>query len=384
MKFKIVALMMAVVFTLGGCGASTSTSNTVSTESTFTVSSDVKSSEDYKKVSDAITKAMESDNFVVATMVNSPSDSSTYIEVYDNGKSYTRLPDGNTNYTGTSWQTRVDGNAYILSDYIDKDGNMYLAETADGVSYEMYSVPKSYSASSKSRKVMFLDVLLNGTKDISFTETITTDLGSGEVELDIYSLTVDSSAVRELHKTGSYNMYDSIRKEYSDEVGLNKLMTWYLEDIERTLHFSDGDLIVALDKDGMPRYMSMQMGGLGTFATISKSIVDITDDAKIEEPDLSQAVEYKTMLQSYADFAKDFDTIEEMFDAMNSIEVPSEEVPSEEVTTDEEVVTDEEVTTDSEEVTTDNEEVVTESIEESNTDSEEVNHEHDEHDGHNH
>ena len=381
MKFKIVALMMAVVFTLGGCGATAPTNNTVSTESTFTVSPDIKSSEEYKKVSDAVTKAMESDNFVVTTMVNSPSDASTYIEVYDNGKSYTRIPDGTTNYTGTSWQTRVDGNAYILSDYIDKDGNMYLAETADGVSYEMYSVPKSYSDSSKSRKVMFLDVLLNGVKDISFTETITADLGSGDIELDIYSLTVDSTAVKELHKTGSYNMYDSIRKEYPDEIGVTKLMTWYLEDIERTLHFSDGDLIIALDKEGMPRYMSMQMGGLGTFATISKSIVDITDDAKINEPDLSQAVEYKTMLQSYADFAKDFDTIEEMFDAMNSIEVPSEEVTTESVeesSTSSEEVQSEEST--SEEVITD-EEVATESTEESNTGSEEV---HDEHDGHNH
>lgn len=290
--------------------------NNVSVKDTGFVISDHKDDTEYEVLRNAVEFLKTENEYVVTTYLSDPASYQGFIEVYDNGASYTKIPDGVTTDSSLAWQQRTEDSVYYLSDYITADNKMYLCETSDGTSYEFYSVPKTYAEKCRTRDVMFLDKILESCSDVEYIETTVFDIGDGEETMDVYELTIPSDTVRALYSLGSYDLYDSIRMGYPNNLGLIKLMTWYLEDLSPCLTYSDGKVTVAVC-DNVPRYLNIEVGGLGSRAYITKCISFASfDEAKIEKPDFSNAVEYVTLYEEFADVCKDYDTMEEAIDAM--------------------------------------------------------------------
>lgn len=74
---------------------------------------------------------------------------------------------------------------------------------------------------------------------------------------------------------------------------------------------SDGNCLVGIDSNNILRYVTIEIGGLGTRMYITKAVVSVKNENIRSEPDFTKAEEYYKSIEEKAEFIKgysDFDT----------------------------------------------------------------------------
>lgn len=278
--------------------------------------------------------------YAVTNLLEAPDGDISYLEVVSDGNSYTEYPvDSDGNLGTVSYD---EANSYMLSDWLTADGDLYVVSSDDEDNLVSVQLPDSYAKTSKSRDVMFFDYMLEHFSSIEKGDSQTV---SGE-EITTYNCILPAENTKYIIGIGSYALYDSVRKDYADDDNVVKLADYYCNQLDMSLACSDANVTVGVDDDGMLKYVSLEIGGLGTRMYYTKAVV--TSGISVRSvPDFSNSTKYIDTFKESADYYAQYDSIEEGMGALNSTvstetdateevtEVSTEEITSEEVSSEE-------------------------------------------------
>lgn len=317
MKKKVFSLALALVMCV-----SMSACSKDDNKDTATASEINKAKEELSSAVDKL-KAYES-VYAISTMMEAPDGNMSYIEVVNDLGSYTEYPVNKDGVVGkTDEDTDTSNTAYMLTDWITKDDDMYLVTTdEDSKSAVYYKAPSTYADMSKHRDVMFVDELLSKFTSIERVDDVVADIGNGEETIQMYKCSLPSDSVKSLIGLGSWGLYTSLQKDYPDNSNIQKLCEYYLKDLNMNLTFSDAKVMLGVS-DGMLKYFNLEVGGLGTRMYLTKSVITGNITPR-DIPDFSDAKEYVTSLQDLADYIASFDSYEDAVEAINSENTTSE------------------------------------------------------------
>ena len=301
---KLVGILLVGLMCLGlvGCGSNTNTN--INTE-------------DKQKVEQALEKLKNlQEGYMIATTLQAPDGNISYIEVVSpEGFSYTEYPvdgDGNLGVLNTE---DMATNEYTLTDWLDSDGTFYLVNSDD--TNLVYTLPKTYATRVSSRKYGYLDVMMDRFTEFKYYKDTTANIGLGDESLSLYRCTLPSDVVKTIVGIGSYGLYDSIKTDYQSNSNLVKLCDFYLKDLDMNLTFSDAIVTIGLVDDSV-RYLSIEVGGLGTRMYLTKTFLPLRDTEIKSRPDFSNSEDYVVTLQNLADFVSKYDSYEDAIDAINN------------------------------------------------------------------
>ncbi len=266
---------------------------------------------------DAMNNLKKKDSFIISTYINAPVGNTSYIEYVAPNMSATLVDESNieTPYQQidkTTAQYRYndlikDGHMYFFYDNTDEEGNPIT---------EVYKAPDEYAKECGIRSYMFFDLMKDDIQDLEFVETTTgTDLGNGPVNMNIYKGKIASSIVKRILGNGTVVLYDTVRKN-TDNEGMKKMMGWLIDDIDFTMQYSDANAIFGVVDDTLV-YINLEIGGLGTKMYVTKCFIEDTSVAtNIAEPSIEGAIDYETLYASYADMALEYDSMEDLYNAI--------------------------------------------------------------------
>lgn len=304
MKRKLVCALLCCSFMLGGCATSGE-------------AKDVKQ-EDVKALKTALAELKTNDTYMVQTVMDAPDGDATYVEVVNDGGSYTEFPvDAEGNITETIQPDEEGNNNFALMDWLDKDGSMYLTKTNSDGSAGYYSLPKEYGKKMLSRNVGYFDKMVDKFTSIKKEDkVIEGNIGDGEEKYTTYRCELPSEAVKDILGATSYELYETYAELGSTDKDIKKLCEFYMEDLDMSLTFSDAVVNVAVANDTL-RQVTIEVGGLGTRMFVTKSFL-LNGDAELREtPDFSKAEDFTKSLEEVADYVSDYDSYEEAIKALN-------------------------------------------------------------------
>lgn len=271
------------------------------------------------------------DIYLVSTLLDSPEGDISYVEVNTSSGSYTEYPVTDTGEVGKASDsededtTKNSETAYMLSDWLCNDGNFYLVGSEDNsgdsskeATSTFYKLPKSYVELCKNRDSMYVRTMLSKFTSIEFYKETTADIGNGDETLKLYRCKLPSKEVQNILGVGSKGLYESLKSDYSDNKNLVKLCDYYLDELDMNLTFSDAIVTLGVSDD-MLKYMSLETGGLGTRLYLTKSVI-MGSISPRQEPDFSEAKDYTTTLQEKADYISEFDSYDEILEALSNKE----------------------------------------------------------------
>jgi hypothetical protein len=267
-------------------------------------------------LTDALAQLKTKDNYIISTYVQAPMGNTSYIEYVTPEMSATLVDDANieTAYQAqdlTQANYRVndvikDGHLYFVYDNTDEDGNAVT---------EIYQAPDNYAKECSARRYMFFDWMKDNLTDLEYVENTETDLGNGTVSMDVYKATLSSDAVKRILGNGTYTLYKMVQDTTENE-GLKKLMGWLADDIEFTLVYSDANALFGI-VDGSLAYVNLEIGGLGSKMYVTKCFIeDTTVASKVTIPELTNVVSYEDLYADYGNMALEYDSMEDMYNAL--------------------------------------------------------------------
>lgn len=274
--------------------------------------------EDISKIQEAYTNLQNLDKvYEIANIYQSPSENLCYLEVCNpDGSSYTEYSvDDNGSFGNTISRENSD---FMLTDWITKDGEGYVLVGEN----EWLKYPNNYINTIKSRNIMYLDLMMDNLKNVSYLEDTTLSVGTGEESFSMYKANLSSDIVRKLLGIGSEELYKAIKEDTINE-NISKLCGFYLEDIDFTMKFSDANVYIGLSNNIL-RYVQLEVGGLGTRLYDTKAVV-VEDINLRDEPDLSGALPYESSLKDIADYVSEYDTYDEALEALDNYDASTVE-----------------------------------------------------------
>jgi len=282
------------------------------------------SQKDVKVMKEALATLKATDSYLVQTKMTAPDGNATYLEVVNDGGSYTEYPvDDNGNIVSDTQQK--DGGTsenYSLADWLEPDGKIYMVGGTDS---EFYKAPDSYGEKLLSRNVGYFDKMVDSFTSIEKEdETVTGDIGDGEEEFTVYKCKLPAEKVKEVMGATTYGLYDSYVDEKGIDKNIKKLCQFYLDDLDMTLTFSDANVTVAMS-DGELRQVTLETGGLGTKLYVEKSFLMNAEYDLREKPDFKNAKDYSDSMKDVADYVADFDSYEEAVEALSNTGESTEE-----------------------------------------------------------
>lgn len=344
------ALGIVMLVSLSACSSTNSTTESASLNQEY-VSTVANAAQ---KLKDTYT------DYIVSTTLEAPDGDMEYIEVQHGGENYTEYSVDSDGNIGTISYGSSDSISYQLVDWFTSEGDYYTFDVDTDGNDVVYSYPEEYNSYIEDRCMLYVDNLLDNATSISAYDDMTLDLGDGEETFTCYKIKVPSSTVKDILGARSYGVYASLMTSEGEDSSISTLCSYYLEDLNMNLTFSDANVYVGIDNNNILRYMSLETGGLGTRMYYTKVVVDTSNSNVRETPDFANAVAYTTTLQELADFVASYDSYDSALAALENYTSGVVEESTEEVTeTVEETVESVEGTTEesSEVETTEQEEV---------------------------
>lgn len=265
------------------------------------------------------------DTYAVTNLLEAPDGDVSYLEVVSDGNSYTEYPVDTDGNVGTV--AYDEASSYMLSDWLTKDGDLYIVSSDNDSNLVSVKLPETYAKATKDREVLFFDYMLENFSSIEKGDSQTI---AGE-EVSTYTCKLPAENTKYILGMGSYQLYDSVKQDYKDDENVVKLADYYCNNLDMSLACSDANVTVGVDKDGMLKYVSLEIGGLGTRMYYTKVVV--TDGISVRSvPDFSNATQYIDTFREQAEyFVKNGTT----GDSTSAGGVVTEEGSTEEVTTEE-------------------------------------------------
>lgn len=265
-----------------------------------------------KKLNDTYT------NYIIETTIEFGQDGKMYIEVVKGDDIYTEysvdedgrmgmIPygsDDTISYAMVDWTH--DGTYYGIGSYEDEDVFIKFPD----------SFAKKYA---HDREMLFVNRLLAGAKEITVRGDMQIETVTGLETYKSYKIIVSSSTMSEILGYDSVGVYKSMKESEKSGSNITKLCDFYLEELEPTLACSDGTIIVGIDQNGILKFMSFELGGLGTRMYMSKVVVDVSNQNVRETPDFTKSVPLSTTMTEMAEFIAPYKTHDEIVNALNTL-----------------------------------------------------------------
>lgn len=274
---------------------------------------------DYAKV---ITDAAEKLNstykdYIVSTNVEAPDGKVEYLNVFHDKVAYTEFSVDSDNNLGTIDYGSKDNIDYVLADWLTADGKYYIMSADDNKHVIPMSLPDGYTKYIKDKAFLYTHDIINNATSIKKYDAFNVDLGDGSQDYKSYKVTMKSDAVKKLIGANSWGIYDSISKSEKKGSNLNKLCSYYLQDLNMSLTFSDANVIFGIDNNGILKYVSLEVGGLGTKMYYTMVVVATQNNNVRTEPDLDSSKPYKNTMKDLADFVGKYNSYDEAMKALD-------------------------------------------------------------------
>ena len=289
-------------------------------------------------------------DYIVTTTLEAPDGDTQYLEVKHGDTSYTEYSVNDDNEVGTVAYGSADSITYSLTDWLTEDGKYYMFSADDDGNSVTYSLPTSYKDLISDRVMLYANKLVDDATSIEKYDDLTLDLGEGNQTYTSYKLKVPASTVKDILGVSTYGVYKTIEGDKDTSANIKKLCSYYLEDLDMNLTFSDANVILGIDSDGILKYACLEVGGLGTRLYYTKAVVATKNSNVRSTPDFTNAKTYASSLSDLADYVADYDNYDDAVKALN--EKSSLTNSSTEPATEETTESSTETTTESEESTT--------------------------------
>lgn len=280
--------------------------------------------------------------YLVSVGMTMPSEATYYIEVNDKNGNYTQYSTDNEGNTGKVAYELAENTNFMLFDWLAPNGKGYLVNQSyvEGESSQWLELPNEYAKSLASRKLLYADTLIDVIQDIEKGEIVKTDLGSGEVDLQLYSCTIDSASITKMLGMDTLGLYKALRTEASgkNDKKVLELMEGYIEELEMNLVFSDAKANFGV-ADGVLRYFDFEVGGLGSRMVVTRTVLEPSEDVLYEQPTFTDCETYYSSVKDLAEYVSEYDSYDEAMTDLNSSEIIVEEASSEVASETEETTT---------------------------------------------
>lgn len=253
-------------------------------------------------------KSFEGD-YIISNVIEAPDGKANYLDVKTSNGSYTEYPvESNDKESGEV--------SYSLSDWLSANNKDYYILVTDDKNNTVFAkCPNDYAELCSSRNLMYMDKMLDNFTSIKYMETVTSDIGNGSENIELYRCELPSDVVTEVLGVNTLGLYSSIQKNYTDNEDIQKFCEYYLRDLKMSMTFSDAVVTVGIS-DNLLKYVSIEVGGLGTRLYSTRAL--ITKNVEVRDvPDLSNSVDYITTIQDYASYIASFGSYEEAVKNMN-------------------------------------------------------------------
>lgn len=340
-KLTSLALTLILAMSLCACGQSTTSTSSLNKEYVDVVkNAAVKLNETYT-------------DYIITTTLNAPDGDTEFIEVVHDDISYTEYSIDADSNLGTLSYGSSDTMSYVLTDWLDSDGKYYIFSSDETGGNVTYYMPDTYKKYVEDRIYLHVNDLLDNATEIKPYDDITLNLGNGDETFKTYKIKVKGDSLKEILGSSSYGVYKSIVDDKESDANVSKLCEYYLEDLNMSLTFSDSNVIVGIDSDGILKYICLETGGLGTRLYFTKAVVSTRNSNLRGTPEFKSAVDYRTTLTDLATYVADYDNYDDALKALENYGV-ADTVVSEDINSTPTESVEEEVTTEetsSEEVT---------------------------------
>lgn len=311
-KLASLALSLTLAVSLCACSQSNMTTNDLN--------------EEYVNVvKDAANKLNETySDYIITTTLNAPDGNTEYIEVVHDDISYTEYSVDSDDNLGTLSYGSSDTMSYALTDWLDSDGKYYIFSSDETGSNVIYTLPESYKTYVEDRIYLHVNDLLDSATEIKPFDDITLDLGEGEETFKTYKLKVKGEALKEILGSSSYGVYKCIADDKKSDSNVAKLCGYYLQDLDMSLTFSDSNVVVGIDSNGILKYICLETGGLGTRLYLTKAVVATKNTNLRGTPDFTNTVDFTSSLTDLANYVADYDNYEDALTALENYGVTND------------------------------------------------------------
>lgn len=280
--------------------------------------------------------------YAISTLYEAPDGNVNYLEIVKpDGDSYTEYPIDSSGNVGTQ------GVGYVLADWMTADNYYIVTSSVDTVGNPttvFSTLPSSYRTMCADRVTLYLPRMIDKFTSIEKSEEIMTyDIGNGEEQFTLYTCKLPADCVRELIGVGSEGLFKCIKEDYSSDANIVKYCDYMQEEYDFTMIFGDANVTIGV-AGGMTKYVSIEIGGLGTKAYYNKAVVTNLTSELRPSPDFIVTGNYvESEIKPTADYLASFANYDEAIKALQSQGLQNvdtimpevgDETPIEEVTED--------------------------------------------------
>lgn len=256
-------------------------------------------------------------DYIVTTTLEAPDGDTQYLEVKHEDTSYTEYSVSGDNEVGTIAYGSADSITYSLTDWLTKDGKYYMFGSDNDGNSVTYSLPTAYKDLVSDRVMLYANKFVDNALSIEKYDDLTLNLGDGSQTYTSYKVKVPASVVKDVLGVSTYGVYKTIEDDKNTSANIKKLCSYYLEDLDMNLTFSDANVILGIDSDGILKYACLEVGGLGTRLYYTKAVVATKNSNVRSTPDFTNAQTYASSLSDLADYVADYDSYDEAVKALN-------------------------------------------------------------------
>lgn len=256
-------------------------------------------------------------DYIVTTTLEAPDGDTQYLEVKHEDTSYTEYSVSDDNEVGTIAYGSSDSITYSLTDWLTKDGKYYMFGSDNDGKSVTYSLPTAYKDLVSDRVMLYANKFVDNALSIEKYDDLTLNLGDGSQTYTSYKVKVPASVVKDVLGVSTYGVYKTIEDDKDTSANIKKLCGYYLEDLDMNLTFSDANVILGIDSDGILKYACLEVGGLGTRLYYTKAVVATKNSNVRSTPDFTNAQTYASSLSDLADYVADYDSYDEAVKALN-------------------------------------------------------------------
>lgn len=302
--YKALSLCLACVMllSLAACGGSSSGSIDSAAKSAIEDAA--------KKLNSTYT------NYIVSNTIEYSDMSSEFIEVVKGSDIYTEYSIAEDGSIGSVAYGSADSIQYALTDWTH-DGQYYSFDYAEDGSY-IYKFPANFAKKyNNDREMLWANRILAGATEVSVLDDMQLTLNGSVETFSAYKVRVKSDTVKAILSAGGQGVYKSIKDEEKAGSNISKLCDFYLEATALESTYSDGIVTFAVDQDGILRFMSLEVGGLGQTMYYTKAVVDVRNQNARDLPDFSQAIPLVSTMTEMADFVAQYPDYDSALKALN-------------------------------------------------------------------
>lgn len=256
-------------------------------------------------------------DYIVTTTLEAPDGDTQYLEVKHEDTSYTEYSVSDDSDVGTIAYGSADSITYSLTDWLTKDGKYYMFGSDNDGNSVTYSLPTAYKDLVSDRVMLYANKFVDNALSIEKYDDLTLNLGDGSQTYTSYKVKVPASVVKDVLGVSTYGVYKTIEDDKDTSANIKKLCSYYLEDLNMNLTFSDANVILGIDSDGILKYACLEVGGLGTRLYYTKAVVATKNSNVRSTPDFTNAQTYASSLSDLADYVADYDSYDEAVKALN-------------------------------------------------------------------